>query len=62
MKYQNFVTELDSFVKKLWKAGVTAHLDIDAHAGTAWFALCVQFSQVPGSVQFKIINLICTDL
>ena len=33
------VTELDSFVKKLWKAGVTAHLDIDTHAGTAWFGL-----------------------
>ena len=44
------VTELDNFVKKfhqLWKAGVTAHLDLDAHAGRAWVGLQVQLGEVP---------------
>ena len=51
-----FVTELDSFVQKfhqLWKAGVTAHLDLDAHAGTAWVGLRVQLGQVPGPVHHQ---------
>ena len=37
-------TELDSFIFKfhqLWKAGVTAHLDLDTHAGEAWVGLRV---------------------
>ena len=48
-----YVTELDSFVQKfhqLWKDGVTAHLDLNAHAGTAWVGLRVQLGQVPGPV------------
>ena len=42
--------ELHSFVQKftqLWKAGVTAHLDIDTHAGHAWVGLRAQLGQVP---------------
>ena len=44
------VTELDSFVQKfyqLWNAAVTAHLDVDTHAGRAWVGLRVQLGQVP---------------
>ena len=44
------VTELDSFVQKfnqLWKAGLTAHLDLDCHAGNAWVGLRVQLGPVP---------------
>ena len=46
-----YVTELDSFVYKfhqLWKAGITAHLDVDSHAGKAWVGLRVQLGHVPG--------------
>ena len=49
-----YVTELDSFVKKfhqLWKAGVTVHLDLDAHAGQAWVGIRAQLGQAPGPVQ-----------
>ena len=49
-----FVTELDSFVQKfhqLRKAGLTAHLDLDTHAGNAWVGLRVQLSHVPGPAQ-----------
>jgi hypothetical protein len=45
-----FVNELDSFVQKfphLRKAGLTAHLDLDAHAGHAW----VQLGHVHGPAQ-----------
>ena len=44
------MTELESFVQKfqqLRKAGVTAHLDVDTHAGRAWVGLRVQLGQVP---------------
>ena len=44
------VNELDSFVRKfnqLWKAGFTAHLDLDTHAGNAWVGLRVQLGPVP---------------
>ena len=43
-------TELDSFVGKfhqLWKAGFTAHLDLDTHAGNAWIGLRVQLGPAP---------------
>ena len=46
-----FITELDTFVRKfhqLWNDGVTAHLDLDTHAGNAWVGLRVQLGQVPG--------------
>ena len=45
-----FITELDSFVGKfqqLWKDGVTAHLDLDTHAGSAWVGLRVHLGHVP---------------
>ena len=44
------VTELDSFVQKfqqLWKAGITAHLDLDTHAGYAWVGLRAQLGHAP---------------
>ena len=43
-------TELDSLVGKfhqLWKAGFTAHLDLDTHAGNAWIGLRVQLGPAP---------------
>ena len=46
-----FVTELDTFVLKfhqLWKAGHTAHLDLDTCAGKTWVGLRVQLGEVPG--------------
>ena len=46
-------TELDTFVKKfhqLWHDGITAHLDLDTHAGDAWVGLRVRLGQVPGPV------------
>ena len=46
-----FTTELHTFVRKfhqLWKDGVTAHLDLDTHAGNAWVGLRVQLGHVPG--------------
>ena len=46
-----YVTELDSFVKtfhQLWSEGLTAHLDLDTHAGNAWVGLRVQLGHVPG--------------
>ena len=45
------ITELDTFVRKfhqLWNDGLTAHLDLDTHAGNAWVGLRVQLGQVPG--------------
>ena len=46
-----FVTELTTFVQKfqqLWSAGITAHLDLDTHAGQAWVGLRAQLRPVPG--------------
>ena len=46
-----YVTELDSFVKKFHQIlieGLTAHLDLDTHAGNAWVGLRVQLGHVPG--------------
>ena len=46
-----YVTELDSFVKKfyqLWNDGLSAHLDLDTQAGSAWVGLRVQLGHVPG--------------
>ena len=48
-----YVTELDTFVTKfhqLWRAGLTAHLNLDTHAGAAWVGLRVQLGQAPGPV------------
>ena len=44
------LNELQSFITKfhqLCKAGATAHLDLDTHAGQAWVGLRVQLGQ-PG--------------
>ena len=43
------VEEIDKFVlkfKSLWKSGLTAHLDLDAHAGEAWVGLRVRVGGV----------------
>ena len=51
------VTELDSFVQKfhqLWKAGLTAHLDLDTHAGHAWVGLRAQLGRVPGPPHHEV--------
>ena len=51
------VTELDSFIKKfhqLWSAGVSAHLDLDTHAGRAWVGLRVQLGHAPGLLQHNL--------
>ena len=48
---QKVYPKLDTFVKKfhqLWSDGVTAHLDLDTHAGDAWVGLRVRLGQVPG--------------
>ena len=45
------VTESNTFVQKfhqLWKAGLTAHLDLDTHADDAWVGLRVNLGHVPG--------------
>ena len=51
------MTELDTFVKKfhqLWKDGVTAHLDLDTHAGDAWVGLRVRLGQGPGPLHRQV--------
>ena len=51
------VTELDTFVKKfhqLWNDGITAHLDLDTHAGDAWVGLRVRLGQVPGPLHQQV--------
>ena len=51
-----FITELDTFVKKfhqLWNDGMSAHLDLDTHAGDAWVGLRVRLGQVPGPLHGK---------
>ena len=48
--------ELQSFIFKfneLWKAGITAHLDLDTHAGQAWVGLRVQLGKVHQYHPFK---------
>ena len=44
------VNEIESFIKKfyqLWSAGVSAHLDLDTHAGEAWVGLRVKLGHAP---------------
>ena len=52
------VTEVDTFVRKfyqLWKAGRTAHLDLDTHAGSAWVGLRLQLGHdVPGPLHHQV--------
>ena len=45
------VRELDTFVQKfkqLWYSGLTAHLDLDTHAGQAWVGLRARLGHAPG--------------
>ena len=52
-----FITELDTFVKKfhqLWNDGMTAHLDLDTHAGDAWVGLRVRLGPVPGPLHHEV--------
>ena len=45
------IAEVDSFVKKFHQlrcAGLSAHLDLEAHAGRAWVGLRVELGHVPG--------------
>ena len=51
------VTEVESFVlkfKQLWKAGHSAHLDLDTHAGDAWVGLRVRLGQEPGHLHHQV--------
>ena len=51
------VKELDSFMQKfhqLWSAGVSAHLDLDTHAGRAWVGLRVQLGHAPSSLHHNL--------
>ena len=44
-------SELESFVKKfqqLWQHVLTAHLDLDTHAGNAWVGIRLQLGPAPG--------------
>ena len=34
--------------RQLWKAGSSAHLNLDCHAGIAWIGLQVQLGPAPG--------------
>ena len=52
-----FVTELETFVQKfhqLWRAGHSAHLDLDTHAGRAWVGLRVQLGPAPGVLHHQL--------
>ena len=52
-----FITELDTFVKKfpqLWNDGVTAHLDLDTHAGDAWVGFRVRLGPVPVPLHHEV--------
>ena len=52
-----YVTELDRFIKKfqqLWKAGLTAHLDLDTHAGKAWVGIRAQLGDAPGPAHQQV--------
>ena len=45
------ISELESFVEKfkqLWHSGLTAHLDVDTHAGEAWVDLRLSLGPAPG--------------
>ena len=52
-----FVSELETFVQKfhqLWRAGHSAHLDLDTHAGRAWVGLRVQLGHSPGHLHHQV--------
>ena len=49
------LTELNSFIFKfnqLWHSGISAHLDIDTHAGEAWVGLRVHLGHAPPQEAF----------
>ena len=52
------VKEIDSFIQKfhqLWSAGVSAHLDLDTHAGEAWVGLRVQLGHGPAHLNHNLL-------
>ena len=52
--------ELNSFIFKfnqLWHSGMSAHLDLDTHAGEAWVGLRVRLGQAPFPPQEAFSNL-----
>ena len=56
-------TELNSFIFKfnqLWHSGMSAHLDLDTHAGEAWVGLRVRLGQAPFPPQEAFSNLLRT--
>ena len=49
-------SELDSFIQKfkqLWHSGLSAHLDLDTHAGQAWVGLRVRLGHAPGPLHIR---------
>ena len=57
ISFKMVVKEIDSFIQKfhqLWSAGVSAHLDLDTHAGEAWVGLRVQLGPAPGHLHHNV--------
>ena len=49
-------SELETFVQKfrhLWKSGLDAQLNLEAHAGEAWVGLHLRLGQEPGPLHRK---------
>ena len=40
--------------QQLWSAGITAHLDLDTHAGQAWVGLRAQLGPAPGHLHHHL--------
>ena len=57
ISFKMVVKEIDSFIQKfhqLWSAGVSAHLDLDTHAGEARLGLHVQLGHAPGHLNHNL--------
>ena len=51
--------ELETFVQKfhqLWNAGLSAHLDLDCHAGVKCVGLCLQLGHCPGPLHHQVYS------
>ena len=58
------VTKVETFIlkfKQLWKAGLSAHLDLDTQAGEAWVGNGIRFQQVPGPLRLDVQHPCRTD-
>ena len=56
--FKILIKELDSFIQKfhqLWSPGVSAHLDLDTHAGEAWVGLRVQLGHGPAHLNHNLL-------